>query len=178
MRLSKNSWYYKMYTLLNGTNALPPKDLCTYFWKYLVFQNILAIILIPIWLIPHMIIRVFTKFIHFGEIYVDSKREGIMSFVLLLYFILEVIIFLAVSIVFAIIDMFTGHNTVVGTVGIAVMISITVAFICHKANQYKEERKSRKRGNKVVKRPNILISYIKSVKERYCPVIEWEDNDS
>ena len=166
MRLSKNSWYYKVYVFLNGTNALPPKDLCTYFWKYLVFQNISAIILIPLWLIPHITVKIFPKLIGFREIYNDSKKDGIMSSVLPLYFLLEFTIFLAISIPFGIINIFTKYDSVMGIPGIAVLILIIIGFIFNKAEQYKEERKSRKRGNKVIRRPNILISYIKSVKKK------------
>ena len=155
MKLSKKSWHYKLnmwYT--EGV----PRSLCPYFWRtvwYIVTLPITIVLFIP-WGIVLLI---------------TGDRENIVE---------EYPRALAMDILlgaaFCMIAIFWHLNpkegdpwVVVWVLGLTSWLLLVIILIVYIGSLFE------KRVQKKEKKPNILGEYLKARKNKYCPIIEWEE---
>ena len=166
MKLSKLSWHYWIYTLY-ADNNLNPKNFCDYFWT-VVLTLIVTVIGFPVticWILAKIfknnhgfylpkrkdiffVIFIYFSFFMLGSVCIGKPHIGWLSFV-----------FFYISIAFCILVVFIG-------------------YLIEKLRDYIQEKKHMGTFTHPYpkkKRIKIIKEYIKSVKEKNCPIIEWSD---
>jgi hypothetical protein len=162
MKLSKSSWHYK---LNNWYTYGVPRNLCGYFWRtvwYTITVPITLILFIPYWLLCSVDV-------------VDTDKEKITE-----VYPQALIIDMIVFVMFCMIRMwfnlsmeakgFSAIALIFGILGWVIAFGILISSM---VSSYQKKHKTKQKE----KRPNILIEYIKAKKNKYCPIIEWEEED-
>lgn len=156
MILSKKSWHYWFYSKFYWRT---PTNLCPYFWK-----TVLSIVL----LLP---LFIFCIPLRTGSHIFDCKdgKKGTIWEVFGAAVATNIAAFLFVGMVafWWVVQKSTWWS--VGFVGYGVTGTILLFFVVDKIQRSIKWKKSG--------RPNILKEFIKAKKQKYCPVIEWEDED-
>lgn len=158
MKLNKNSWLAKYVLWFTLRNNLP-KDLCSYFWTSLS-TVILAPLMLLVW-IPEIII----SYVFSEEIY-DWEDRGNKTFAF--YFISGIVFTLGVLIYkWPII-------TISIILGLAILIFAIVKMVRYFQDRKYDNLQHDERG-RVIRKPNIIVEFVKAKKKKYCPIIEWEE---
>jgi uncharacterized membrane protein len=167
MKLSKQSWHYKLNKLY--THGVP-RNLCGYFWRtvwYCVALIPTALLFIPFWIISLLDKedRIFDKTGTQG--FVDQYPAVLL---------LDAILFTGYSMITM---FFIWHTDIKGFDAIRMVFGGIGWFLVLIGIAYGIEQKIRERrkGKQKQKRPNIFVEYIKAKKNKYCPIIEWEDEN-
>ena len=167
MKLSKNSWHYKLNQLYTWKT---PVNLCPYFWRTAWY----ALILIPtlILFVPVFIVRLFDKK---GGL-LDKDAKLLFSVDYPAVFVLDMAIFILfcmISMWFHLphpkLDAFWTFVLAVGSMGWLMVLIGVIATSVQKIQNRKTEMR--------VKEPNLFKEFWKAKKQKYCPIIEWEEDN-
>lgn len=156
MNLSEKSWHARIFKAFYPNTKLPD-SLCNYFWA-----TIVAILLI-IPAHPAIIFNLFVK---------NAKMPGGVG--LLITFLCLLIG--GASLTAADIDVNIAIIYLVGLGVLTIMILLLIglfylsSYVTDKFSEYRKSKKS-KRDNE---NRNIIIEYVKGVKGKYCPHINWK----
>lgn len=182
MKLNRNSLNAKLYCWFYGqSDSQLPNNLCPYFWKLVLAW--LLIIPYGIYSLPHIIIlEVFDKTYKNGENSTGFRLASSSA--------IYVICFILLCMGTAVATMFTtlyqgtffGHIWIGGFMFWVVTIIVLIYF---GIKALVENIKNKKRkvyddyGNRIypVKKSNVLIEFIKAKYNKYCPKIDWVNND-
>jgi len=149
LNLNKNSWHAKLFLASYSSKELP-KSLCNYFWS-LIF----AIILLPVTFVV-VIYNIITK----------KRVNKIIQISFMLFgLILSSAFYEDYSFPTA---YFYGLITTVVVVGISGLFAFTLVYFIEKSDNHKPKK---------TKKPNVIIEGIKAVKNKYCPIIQWDKED-
>ncbi len=160
MILSKNAKLTKLYLWFYDEMEFElPNNLCPYFWK--VVGMIFCIIPYTIICIPGIIVNKTTK-------------GGFSRFPV------SVMIYLGIFIFFALMtpiySFFSSVHYPKGTLGHAlsifggiVWLVIFIIFIWWVTDKFTEKKKD--------KSPNILVEFVKATYNKYCPKLEWKEDE-
>lgn len=151
MKLSKNSWHYKLNMLYDDW---VPSNLCPYFWK-----TVYRTILLPLNLV--LAIPMFILEWIYGDRF-DGKSDWIWIKAIL-GFMIFLVLLCGIS---AIAMLFIQREAVVavGVTGWIIIFGIGFSWLWGK---YQDSRENNP--------PSLIGSYFKAKKEKVCPKIEWED---
>ena len=185
MELSKKSWHYKLYQVLNGKGARNPTNFCPYFWKTIVLGSIFTIIFLPI-AIPLILTRKIMLAINKDEAPPSLYEYGLYSFYTLIAVFYNVII----TVVFCMFamwffplrklpdekyDIMFVH--LMGTIGwlLSMVIGVIalIKYVKEKRRERKEELIDKGYGSKE-NPPNVLVEGIKAWYKKHCPIITWK----
>lgn len=162
MKLSKSSWHYKLHLWFSHPWKVP-KNLCGYFWKTVWYS--IAFIPVVIIFIPFWVIDLIVK---------EEDRSSSIAEMTPVAIILDG----ALAMVFCMIAMWaypfsakTGAGPWIIAVGASGWLFAVVLAIAH----WMDWASKKSGGTKRQKKPNIAWEYIKAKKNKYCPIIEWEE---
>lgn len=158
MKLSKTSWHYK---LNRWYTWKVPNNLCGYFWRtvwYTIAFIPTLIIFIPIW-----IYLLFSK---------KKWDEAVYHYPMALG--LNLVLGLITCMVLVWFHTLRGEHDpwqVVFIFGIVGYLAATTGLLAFFADKMAKRRRTKGTSN----RPNLVKEYLKAKKNKYCPIIEWED---
>ena len=147
MKLSKNSWHYKLNMLYDDDVSY---NLCPYFWK-----TMYRAILLPLNLVLAIPIFIITW------IYRDRYDEGDPMW---MKGLLGFTIYLGITAVICMALMFFIQNEITIAFGSGGWIILFITFGRWVHEKYEDRKQT-----------SIFNSYFKAKKEKVCPKIEWED---
>lgn len=148
MKLSKNSWHYKLNKHVSNNYYIPPKSLCLYFWQTVGKMLALVVALGGVCLIGLGFLSI-----------ILFLQTGITGWVIWPEIIFELGAVLTAVILF--LSMMGG------------VIATTEGHMKVFPEWMKITRF--KKHEQVEKKPSLVVEYIKAKKEKVCPYIEWED---
>lgn len=151
MKINKNSFSSKIYKYVyNVEDWELPNNLCSYFWKLIG-----AFLIIPLFLISHLIIAVIKRRI---------KREDLPLGILLLYSLLSLFGMVMVHFTEPT-NLFYIFIEIFGITGYIILTMSIIGYVIYRLD------KKYKGGN------NIVSEYIKAKKNKMCPRIEWVEKE-
>lgn len=172
MKLRENSWHCQTY--LAAYPRPLPEDFCSYFWKVMA-----ALVLLP-FLVPYLVGR------RLEELCDDTSPVAFSPWESLGHRILASVLLWAAGVL----GPFTvgmGVNNIPDiplwlqfvpwlTGATILVVGLGILVVCVNFQEYLSERKSRASVKARVETEGFFSAKIRSVRGRYCPRIDWEDN--
>lgn len=158
MKISKNSWHYKM--LNQGAFGLfekryPSQSLCLYFWQ--VVYQIGALFL---WL-PFM-----------GFLFVSVFAVGPLLLVATWFLAGELLT--SHQAVMQILPEMLAPMVAAGMLGLVLYVFVIVAFFCAGLSVLPKKIRT---NQAVDSKPSLVIEYVKAKKQKICPILEFTDDN-
>jgi hypothetical protein len=166
MKINYNSWHARLYRHLAGSPDFDwtgemPKSLYAYFWLSVLVYGI-TLITLPLFLVGYLsilipVIRPDTE---------SMPRVIGNFFVGLIYIVAGVLLYSSFA------WPITGQDkySLPAIFGYVMMLLISLPFLI----PYLYELFKRRKKEPKEKKPNVLIESLKAIKDKACPIIEWD----